>query len=169
MECLNFAKLLEYDTENPKALWKYLSDEMERMLEKKLLTEDMNQLINRNSIIKFLQSPVALRMAKAAARGDLYTEKPFVMDYEGILVQGIIDVFWLEEGKIVLMDYKTDRVAAPEELITRYATQLQLYGQALSRVFSKAEGPKLKTENLIYSFALDRVIPVQEDGKTEII
>jgi ATP-dependent helicase/nuclease subunit A len=67
------------------------------------------------------------------------------------------------------MDYKTDRVAAPEELITRYATQLQLYGQALSRVFSKAEGPKLKTENLIYSFALDRVIPVQEDGKTEII
>ena len=169
MECLNFAKLFEYDTENPKALWKYLSDEMERMLEKKLLTEDMNQLISRNSIIKFLQSPVALRMAKAAARGDLYTEKPFVMDYEGILVQGIIDVFWLEEGKIVLMDYKTDRVAAPEELITRYATQLQLYGQALSRVFSKAEGPKLKTENLIYSFALDRVIPVQEDGKTEII
>ena len=163
MECLDFVKLLDYDTTNPKALWKYLSEEIERMLDKKLLTEEMEQLIYRNSIIDFLQSPVALRMAKAAKRGDLYSEKPFVMDYEGVLVQGIIDVFWLEDGKIVLMDYKTDSVSEPEELLTRYATQLRLYGQALGSVFGGGEGVKKETENLIYSFALGTTIPVTEN------
>ena len=162
MECLDFVKLLEYDTSNPKALWKYLSEEMERMLQKKLLTEEMEQLIYRNSIITFLQSPVALRMAKAAAKGNLYSEKPFVMDYDGVLVQGIIDVFWVEEDKIVLMDYKTDHVSKAEELLTRYATQLQLYGQALGRVFGSSDGVLRETENLIYSFALGEIIPVEK-------
>ena len=169
MECMDFAKLLDYDISNSKALWKYLCEEMERMLDKKLLTAEMDQLIYRNSIIAFLQSPVSLRMAEAAKRGDLYTEKPFVMDYNGVLVQGIIDVFWLEGDKIVLMDYKTDSVKTPEELLTRYATQLQLYGQALGSVFGGRDGVKKETENLIYSFALDTTILVDDSTKSNIL
>lgn len=160
MECLDFVKLLDYDVTSTKELWKYLDEEIKRMLDKKLLTKEMEQLVYRNSIIAFLQSPEALRMAKAAQRGDLYSEKPFVMDHEGVLVQGIIDVFWLEEDKIVLMDYKTDRVSTKEELLTRYKTQLELYSQALGKVFAKENGQLRETENLIYSFALDTTIPV---------
>ena len=74
---------------------------------------------------------------------------------------------WLEEDKIVLMDYKTDSVKTPEELLTRYATQLQLYGQALGSVFGDRDGVKKETENLIYSFALDTTISVDDNTKKE--
>ena len=52
--------------------------------------------------MSFFTCPLAGRMAAAEARGDLFREKPFVMDYEGALMQGIIDVFWMEGDKIVL-------------------------------------------------------------------
>ena len=106
------------------------------------------------------------RWAKAAKQGDLYCEKPFVMYYEGVLVQGIIDVFWLEGDRIVLMDYKTDRVEKAEELLARYATQLQLYGQALGSVFGGKGGEKKETETLIYSFALNETISVKEEKES---
>ena len=66
-------------------------------------------------LIDFIKSSVTLRMARADENGDLFREKPFVMDHEGVLVQGIIDVFWLEEDKIVVLDYKTDKVQKAEE------------------------------------------------------
>lgn len=52
------------------------------------------------------------------------------------LIQGIIDVFWLEPDGIVLLDYKTDRVQTAEQLKDRYAAQLHLYAEALERVFA---------------------------------
>jgi ATP-dependent helicase/nuclease subunit A len=73
-------------------------------------------------------------------------------------VQGIIDVFWLEGDSIVLLDYKTDRVQNAEELVLRYKTQLELYADALSRVFSNEEQTKTAEEKLLYSFRLQEVI-----------
>lgn len=72
------------------------------------------------------------------------------------LIQGIIDVFWIEKDGIVLLDYKTDRVQQAKELIDRYATQLKLYADALERVFA-ARKLKVK-EILIYSFFLEQLI-----------
>ncbi|MEQ2531624.1 helicase-exonuclease AddAB subunit AddA [Roseburia inulinivorans] len=72
------------------------------------------------------------------------------------LIQGIIDVFWIEKDGIVLLDYKTDRVQQAKELIDRYETQLKLYADALERVFG-ARKLKVK-EILIYSFSLEQLI-----------
>lgn len=72
------------------------------------------------------------------------------------LIQGIIDVFWIEKDGIVLLDYKTDRVQQAKELIDRYETQLKLYADALERVFV-ARKLKVK-EILIYSFSLEQLI-----------
>ena len=72
------------------------------------------------------------------------------------LIQGIIDVFWIEKDGIVLLDYKTDRVQQAKKLIDRYATQLKLYADALERVFA-ARKLKVK-EILIYSFFLEQLI-----------
>ena len=69
-----------------------------------------------------------------------------------MLVQGIIDVFWMENDKIILLDYKTDRVKQAQELLMRYQTQLQLYADALSRVFSTDTKKMVAEEKLIYSF-----------------
>lgn len=72
------------------------------------------------------------------------------------LIQGIIDVFWIEKDGIVLLDYKTDRVQQAKELIDRYETQLKLYADVLERVFG-ARKLKVK-EILIYSFSLEKLI-----------
>ena len=101
-------------------------------------------------------------MAEAAARGDLFREKPFVMDYDGVLVQGIIDAFWLENDKIVLLDYKTDRVNEVHELVDRYKTQLDLYADALGRIFSAGDKNAEIKEKLIYSFRLQKSIGIDK-------
>ena len=150
--------------------------QIEEMRKKELLSEEMERLVKLPLIESFLSSEIGKRMKRAQEQGLLYREKPFVMGLTGkelaafgfakengessdlTLVQGIIDVFWIEDGKIVLMDYKTDRVSSEKELRDRYQAQLALYAGALNRVFFK-QGLTVK-ERLIYSFRLEKLIPV---------
>lgn len=165
MECLDFKSLCDIDTKDHVAVSAFVKKSMDEMLKKGLITDDMYRLTRPKLIEQFISSDVAARMAQADKRGDLYKEKPFVMDYEGVLVQGIIDVFWLENDKIVLLDYKTDRVNAAKELIDRYSTQLKLYADALGRIFS-TDGKSIQAdERLIYSFHLQQTIVT---GHTEV-
>lgn len=90
-------------------------------------------------------------MKRAAQDKKLYREQPFVMKVdrkeldaswsgdETVLVQGIIDAYFLEDEDIVLVDYKTDRIVRGEEnkLIERYKTQLEDYASALERMLHK--------------------------------
>ena len=72
-----------------------------------------------------------------------------------MLVQGIIDAFFYEDGEAVVVDYKTDRVRRAEELAERYRIQLDYYDRALQML----TGRKVK-ERLIYSFQLGKAIGV---------
>ena len=165
MECLDFKSLCDIDTKDHVAVSAFVKKSMDEMLKKGLITDDMYRLTRPKLIEQFISSDVAARMAQADKRGDLYKEKPFVMDYEGVLVQGIIDVFWLENDKIVLLDYKTDRVNAAKELIDRYSTQLKLYADALERIFS-IDGKSIQAdERLIYSFRLQQTIVICREYK----
>ncbi len=157
MECMDFAAFLEVDRRSKAAIQSFIDQELDRMVPA-LLSQEQYELISKEKLLAFFQSPVAIRMAEAEKSGNLFREKPFVMDHEGVLLQGIIDVFWLEEGKVILLDYKTDRVSAQEELISRYQKQLDLYAKALSRIFSTKEHTIDETENLIYSFYFNEVI-----------
>lgn len=124
-------------------------------------------LVEEGKIISFLDTELALRMGKAQSAGVLYLEQPFVLslkadeidnifpENERILVQGVIDAYFEENGEIVLLDYKTDRVKDAEELVSRYQTQLDYYAEAIERL----EGKKVK-EKLIYSFALGKVVEI---------
>ena len=75
-------------------------------------------------------------MKRAETAGTLYREKPFVMGFTGeelaafgfgdgekcaddkelTLIQGIIDAYFEEDGEIIVLDYKTDRVQTEAEL-----------------------------------------------------
>ena len=49
-----------------------------------------------------------------------------------ILIQGIIDLFYInEQDELILVDYKTDYVKDEEELLEKYNKQLELYEMAL--------------------------------------
>lgn len=135
-------------------------------LEKKL-PEAEYKLVNPKRFQAFLQSPLAARFRKAQAADTLYREQHFMKqvpnDYlfpgsdtsEPVILQGIIDAFFIEDGEIVLVDYKSDHVREAETLIGRYQKQLKLYAEALEKI----TGLRVK-EKLIYSIILERTIPV---------
>lgn len=52
---------------------------------------------------------------------------------ETVILQGAVDLAFVEDGALVIVDYKTDRVKHPEQLREMYATQLMLYKEALSQ------------------------------------
>ncbi len=66
-----------------------------------------------------------------------------------MIIQGIIDVCFLEDGKYVIMDYKTDRVDNMEELKEKYAKQLECYQLALKKITGTTV-----SEMIIYSVYL---------------
>ncbi len=91
---------------------------------------------------------------------------------ETVLVQGIIDVFFEEEDGFVVLDYKTDAVSTPEELVKRYQTQLVYYSEALAQIYGYEPGVSGKPvkERILYSFKLGQEITViaPQDGPTSI-
>ena len=72
-----------------------------------------------------------------------------------MLIQGIIDAYFEENGKLIVVDFKTDRVHGGWELVQRYRVQLNYYAEALGRMYGMPV-----SEKLIYSFAFGRVVPI---------
>jgi ATP-dependent helicase/nuclease subunit A len=58
---------------------------------------------------------------------------------ERVLLQGVVDCAIVEEDGISLVDFKTDRITKKtvEEIRQRYASQIETYASALSRIFQK--------------------------------
>ena len=144
-----------------------LGQEIERLAKEGRLSEDMAQCIRIADILGFLNCESGQRMHQAAARNQLRKEQPFVLGVkaeeiypeeqsgETILVQGIIDVYFEEDGALTVLDYKTDKVRTALELKEKYHAQLDYYAQALEQLLGK----KVK-EKIIYSFTLKKEIQV---------
>lgn len=126
--------------------------QLEDMISMELLTEVQARNVNINGIIGFLNSSLGRRMTEA---GRLHREMPFTMEvecsevfgslagcgHEGetVVLQGIIDCWFEEEGKLVLVDYKTDYVPEGEvsNIKEKYRTQIEYYARALSQITGK--------------------------------
>ncbi|MBQ9503995.1 MAG: helicase-exonuclease AddAB subunit AddA [Lachnospiraceae bacterium] len=129
------------------------------------LSREDSGLVDSRDIFSFSRSAVAGRMKRAGDRQELFREQPFIFlcpadevdktfpREEQVLIQGIIDAFFLEEGEIVIVDYKTDRVGNAQVLKDRYTGQLELYAKALRQI----TGIEVK-QKLIYSVALHEEI-----------
>lgn len=154
LECLDFAAV------NDLSLREDVISQIRQMLEAGRITAQMAELVRPELIAEFLSSDVGKRMRAAAERGELYREKPFVLgllEEEMILVQGIIDVFWMEGDTIALLDYKTDRVSSKKQLADLYRKQLELYAKALEAVWKKKVAQKY-----LYSFSLHETVELED-------
>jgi ATP-dependent helicase/nuclease subunit A len=158
MECLDFAALAKVDPADGAQVSDFVARELSRMEKGGEITAEMRSLVPDSMIESFAKSSIAGKMAAAALRGELFKEKPFVMEQDGVLIQGIIDVFWFEGDHLAVLDYKTDRVASADELVMRYDTQLKLYAQALDRIFGGDAQKRTTKETYIYSFRLKEVV-----------
>ena len=150
MECLDYSVSVNLDG---------VKADINRMLETGKMNELQVKSVNPWGINTFVQSDIGRRVANAMNNGSVRREQPFVFEYEGQLIQGIIDLYFEEDGELVIVDYKTDRVmkgeAGEKELVKRYAIQLDYYAKALTQL----TGKKVK-EKIIYSFALGKELSV---------
>lgn len=147
------------------ALKEEILRQLKGMEQSEKITHEWRNSVSVSKLLKFFGTSLAERMIMAAEKKQLYKEQPFVLglpanklnrtlpESEMVLIQGIIDVFFEEGGKVIVADYKTDRVEEEEELIRRYQVQLDYYGQALERITGKKVA-----EKIIYSFALSKEI-----------
>ena len=156
MECLDYSVSVNLDG---------VKKDIERMSETGKMSELQVKSVNPWDINTFVQSDTGRRVANAMNNGSVRREQPFVFEYEGQLIQGIIDLYFEEDGELVLVDYKTDRVmkgeAGEKELVKRYAIQLDYYAKALTQLTGKTV-----KEKIIYSFALEKEIVCQNDEKS---
>ncbi len=146
-----------------------IAAQLESMVNCDRIQSDEARSVNPEKIERFMNSPLAGRMRSACREGNLWREQPFVIGMKGssirsdwsseetLLVQGIIDAFFVEEDHVVLIDYKTDhaRPGDEESLVNRYRKQFELYRDALERLLQKSV-----TEAWLYSFSLEKAIRV---------
>ncbi|WP_159438293.1 helicase-exonuclease AddAB subunit AddA [Massiliimalia massiliensis] len=144
-----------------------LEKEIERLVDQGFLSEAEADCLNRRAIKAFFQSSLFKRMMESdmlereyqfiyeitAGEVDDTLKPPF--SEERILIQGIADAVFIEDGELVIVDYKTDRMRNPSDFAEKYADQLRIYKEALRQYF---ELPV--KECLIYSLHLATEIKV---------
>ncbi len=140
--------------------------QLEELIDCGKISREEAAAINLKEIDTFLHTGIGYRMERSALEGRLFREQPFVLgvpadelygekvsDAAVILVQGMIDAYFEEDGQITVVDYKTDRVGDGRILKDRYRVQLEYYAKALTRL----KGMPVK-DAVIYSFCLGQEI-----------
>ncbi len=121
--------------------------EILRLAEKRFITEKQAEAISPEKIRSFFESELFCRIENA---DKVWRELRFLrglpaseLGFEGaspedkITVQGVADCVFEENGKLIVVDYKTDFVEDIEELRERYALQLYMYKRLLSESLGK--------------------------------
>lgn len=142
-----------------------LRQEADRLLNAGVLNADQRAALRLPLLGRFFDSELCARMLRSPR---WLREQHFTVDMplsffgydtppdstdERIVVQGIADSVFEEDGQLVIVDYKTDRVQTDDELVQRYREQLRIYKQALEQTLSCPVG-----ECWLYSFALGRAV-----------
>ncbi|MFV0363138.1 MAG: helicase-exonuclease AddAB subunit AddA [Suipraeoptans sp.] len=159
MELLDFRKTYNSPEEIEESLKQFVKNET--------ITEDILEAVNEEDLYVFFSGISGKEMSNAAKDGKLFKEQPFVLGVpaceiykntdskELILIQGIIDAYYEKDNKLVVLDYKTDKVKSTHELTDKYFAQLEYYKKALEQITGKEVERKV-----IYSFTLGEEIEI---------
>lgn len=144
-----------------------LESEIGRLLAKGFIDNVQAESLDRKKLENFFSSSLFRRISESEK---VYREKKFIIGMspltfdetlsdefndEKVVVQGILDCAFEEDGEIVIVDYKTDKVSSPETLRERYSGQLRIYEQAVRECLGK----NVK-ETLLYSFSLETTVKI---------
>lgn len=144
-----------------------LESEIERLNDMGILSDVQCSGINRKAVSWFFRSDLAKRILSS---DNVMREKKFTIEvpvseiYEGLeefsdemmMIQGIADCAFVENGEVVVVDYKTDSLDSEDKFREKYASQVLLYKKALSQCI----GLPVK-QTLLYSFHLGKEIEVE--------
>lgn len=121
--------------------------ELVRLVESSRLTSEQADCVDKEAIVRFGRSALA---GELLSNNTVREHRFSVMlqnrdikgitlpDGEKILLQGIIDAFYIKDGEIHLVDFKTDRVksGAEREHSHKYLPQLEAYVFALENMYN---------------------------------
>lgn len=131
-----FLRLIDLDVfraENVN-VYQAVQNEIARMRQRQILTEEEAGLIRVKGVASFLSSELGQRMLRSR---EIRREANFTMridPHAPTMVQGIVDCAFMEDGEWILIDYKTDRDTAPETFVPRHEAQMNWYRTALERL-----------------------------------
>ena len=155
------------------------SEELSRLVSLGFMSEEAAARVRQSEIEAFCRSELfeMLRKAKRLHRelrfnallpAALFTENEAAeaaLRDEEMLVQGVIDcIIETEDGELILVDYKTDRLTnaelldeelARKTLCEKHSLQLGYYRLAIEKIFGKAP-----SRTLIYSLPLAKALDV---------
>ncbi|WP_378955664.1 helicase-exonuclease AddAB subunit AddA [Pelosinus sp. sgz500959] len=139
--------------------------QLDDMVSKEMILPEHAKLVDISGIVTFFESSLGQRLCRS---GNVRRELPFSLvlpaerfdaemigSEEKVFIQGVIDALFDEDDGLVLLDYKTDWVQDSEELIERYAIQLNLYAEAVERIFKRPV-----TEKYLYVFSTKEAVKV---------
>lgn len=122
-----------------------INSEIERLKNIGLLSEKQTDLIDREKMKNLLDSELVNRIIKSPI---VYREEQFSAKLKSsqifdecensgtgaeIIVQGAVDVAFEENGNLVIVDYKTDRIKDISKLTELYKKQLEIYKLAMEQ------------------------------------
>lgn len=144
-----------------------ITEMIEGLKDKEIITEIEAQNIDKEKLLEYTNAQLWTELKQAK---EIHKEHPFYInikasriynqinkeDDEDILVQGVIDLFFIDkDDKLILVDYKTDYVQHENELVEKYKGQLDLYKEALEQSLDK------KVDRMcIYSVYLNKLIEI---------
>jgi len=136
---------------------------IEELVSKGVVSQKEADMINPEKVSRFYTSEIGKRIINS---NKVFREQPFEVEIklcdaypelaeqeETILLQGVIDCYFEEDGQLVLVDYKTDRYDDVSEIHKKYDRQLELYKYALEKITNKTV-----KEEIIYLFSRDTYI-----------
>ena len=141
MEFLDFLKAADPSGE---VNTEYIKERADFLREHNAIDEDVYAELDLYRIAAFFSSDLGKRAAEAARRGILMREKPFtlrtVRNGREMLVQGVIDCCFEENGSVIVIDYKSNFIrpdrphpAELERIRDEYKVQTELYSEAIEK------------------------------------
>lgn len=145
----------------------YLESLLVNLENREILTKEQRQVINKYVIVDFFRSSIGKRLLKAQR---VKREVPFSLALpayevyddleeteEKVLLQGVIDCLWFEDGGWILLDYKSDNVQPEgvDQFVRLYTGQINLYTRAVETIWKQ---PVL--EKYLYLFSLGKELKI---------
>lgn len=170
----------------------YIKGFLDNIIKNNVYSEKELEKISKNKILKFMDSEMYGLMVKANENNNVFKEKSFYqiiseedvknlneiypklnikhlkINNSKVILQGIIDLYFILNDTVYIVDYKTDFVTNKETLINRYNEQIGLYAYALKQGLSnleKSNNINYKIKRYLYSVHLGEFIKLENYAK----
>lgn len=139
--------------------------EIERLVTQQFITPEQAAATDRTALARFFKSGLFARILRSP---DIRREMRFISEVPAcriqpdlsdavkdtpVIIQGAVDLCFVEDDGVVVVDFKTDRVESADELKAAYSEQLEIYSKACEKIFALPVKQKI-----IYSFSLSSAI-----------